>query len=1035
MAHNDDFNVQKTDLPDVASDETVTRKDFLKKAGQTVLAGAAVLAGSALPSHVGADENRQATKTLDPAKTELDTGVRNVYSNCLGCDHRCGIRVRVEEGRITRVQGNPYSHQNMAFSGIPYSTPAADSLKHAGRVCLKGSSAAHVTHDPYRILKPLKRKGPRGSDQWEVISWEQMIEEVVEGGQLFKHLGENRHIEGLRAVRNTAPIDPAQPELGPKSNQLIFANGGGGYQQPRPGLISRWTNSFGSRNYVDHTDACQLGWYMGFRFANDFKGDNWRSDYVSAKFVLTFGITVFTGAKPGLLGVTSIATKRAQDGELKVVTVDPKAPRSQLAGWVPIKPGRDLAFILGMTRWMIENKRYDTTFLENPNEAAAKKDKEKTFCGATYLVAPTEKRHLKGKDIGLKGADADKYLVIDAQTKEMKPFDQVERGEIFYTGEVELNGKKVKIKSGLTVWKDLVFEHSLDEYAKEAEVPKSSIIEMAREFTSYGKKASTDSYRGIGNQPFGPHIGWAMWMMNNLIGNLGHKGGLLKTADYSGYSKGFYDLGKVDGGPKLSGVRLDRRQFNYEDTTEFKQLVAQGKKPYPSKLPWYPLNMRGGAWGEMFMGADHQYPYPAKVAITYFADLVFNMPAGTRFEETFLDTEKIPLHIAISTQYGMTARLADYIVPDCCYLDGMYFTIGYHFSPIRANVLRVPAVKNPADGTLERFLIDTAAKLNMPGFGANAIPDNSGKKHPFAVSEDYCAKAYANIAFNSKTPKASAEEIAMVEKNYICSDLFKKALTSDEWAHVCYLLARGGYFQTYDEAFDENGLHKFTPAMPFFFYCDRMANTRNPATGEFWPDLPRIDVPGKDFFGKRIDANEGKEYNLYLDSTKHPMMTKARSQNFYWALEILPENYVEINVRDAKRLGIKDGDTVKVSSKTLKKGAVGKAKVTGLVAEGVVGIYHSYGQRGYGSIDVKIDGAESAIQGLKLGKWNDNMFGKELQGFIKGNLVVKDTRRGRGIFANELGVTYDYNGNRIMSVDPTSGTPNFYYHKIKVEKV
>jgi hypothetical protein len=113
---------------------------------------------------------------------------------------------------------------------------------------------------------------------------------------------------------------------------------------------------------------------------------------------------------------------------------------------------------------------------------------------------------------------------------------------------------------------------------------------------------------------------------------------------------------------------------------------------------------------------------------------------------------------------------------------------------------------------------------------------------------------------------------------------------------------------------------------------------------------------------------------------------------------------------------------------------VGKAKVTGLIAEGVIGIYHSWGQRGYGAIDMKIDGAETAIQGMKLGMSNEAMFGKDLEGFVQGNLVKRDPRRGQGIWANELGVVFDYNGNRIPSIDPTSGAPNFMYTRVRVQR-
>nr|MCU0973412.1 hypothetical protein [Burkholderiales bacterium] len=60
--------------------------------------------------------------------------------------------------------------------------------------------------------------------------------------------------------------------------------------------------------------------------------------------------------------------------------------------------------------------------------------------------------------------------------------------------------------------------------------------------------------------------------------------------------------------------------------------------------------------------------------------------------------------------------------------------------------------------------------------------------------------------------------------------------------------------------------------------------------------------------------------------------------------------------------------------------------------------------------------------------------GKELEGFVQGNLVKKDARRGKGIWANELGVIFNFNGNRIVSVDPPTGAPNFGYSRIRVER-
>jgi Anaerobic dehydrogenases, typically selenocysteine-containing len=39
--------------------------------------------------------------------------------------------------------------------------------------------------------------------------------------------------------------------------------------------------------------------------------------------------------------------------------------------WIPVKPGGDLPLAMAMIRWIIENKRYDATFLSAANKAAA----------------------------------------------------------------------------------------------------------------------------------------------------------------------------------------------------------------------------------------------------------------------------------------------------------------------------------------------------------------------------------------------------------------------------------------------------------------------------------------------------------------------------------------------------------------------------------------------------------------------------------------------------------------------------------------
>ena len=46
---------------------------------------------------------------------------------------------------------------------------------------------------------------------------------TVEGGELFKDIGEDIVIDGFRKIRDLeTPIDSKAPEFGPKTNQLVF---------------------------------------------------------------------------------------------------------------------------------------------------------------------------------------------------------------------------------------------------------------------------------------------------------------------------------------------------------------------------------------------------------------------------------------------------------------------------------------------------------------------------------------------------------------------------------------------------------------------------------------------------------------------------------------------------------------------------------------------------------------------------------------------------------------------------------------------
>jgi tetrathionate reductase subunit A len=152
------------------------------------------------------------------------------FTVCYGCTTKCGVRVRIENGseRVLRVAGNPYNPLS-ADEHLDQDTPVKEALRsvsafqdkgqeNRSTACARGNAMIGQIDSPHRVLKCLKRTGPRGSGQWETIGFEQLIEEICEGGDLF---GEG-HVDGLRAIGDYETlIDPDNPEYGPKANQLL----------------------------------------------------------------------------------------------------------------------------------------------------------------------------------------------------------------------------------------------------------------------------------------------------------------------------------------------------------------------------------------------------------------------------------------------------------------------------------------------------------------------------------------------------------------------------------------------------------------------------------------------------------------------------------------------------------------------------------------------------------------------------------------------------------------------------------------------
>ncbi|MDI6752857.1 MAG: molybdopterin oxidoreductase family protein [Thermodesulfobacteriota bacterium] len=77
------------------------------------------------------------------------------------CPDTCGLIVEVENGKAVKVSGDP-EH--------PFTR---------GTLCPKMNHYERTVHSPLRLTRPLLRTGPRGSGQFQPISWQEAIQRIA----------------------------------------------------------------------------------------------------------------------------------------------------------------------------------------------------------------------------------------------------------------------------------------------------------------------------------------------------------------------------------------------------------------------------------------------------------------------------------------------------------------------------------------------------------------------------------------------------------------------------------------------------------------------------------------------------------------------------------------------------------------------------------------------------------------------------------------------------------------------------------------
>ena len=760
------------------------------------------------------------TRTATPSQG------RWIPSTCGMCLHGCGIKVYVENGVALKIEGDPTNPDNL------------------GKLCPKGNAGLARLYDSTRVLHPMKRTNPKKGlhedPRWVRISWDEAYEIVA------RELGK---------VRRDDP------------RKLLCALGD--FQRI---LFWGWPAVFGSPNFFT-----SLGNYCGGSYHpvngcvdGSFAAIN---DYEYCNYWIQIGSGDGFSSHLHLSG----SAKRMADARMrgmKVVSLDPRCSVASAKAdeWIPIIPGTDRAFVLGMAHVLIhELCRYDRDFLRD-------------HTNAPYLV----------KENGDYLRDArGKAQVWNSNANAPRAWDEVPAGSMALEGTFSHQG--IKVRTGFQVWKDILLENTPEKMAEITTVPASTIRKIAKEFVDAAQIGATMEIEGK-TYPFRPAA------LNYYRGSQSHGNGLFDNMTFKLFNM---LVGNIDVPGGHLGVPLDHRGF-FVSPGEDGMLKPEPHQLHPAppfKYPpdsshlmeWFPIGFDAGHLNAETLLNPERFglDYRPEAMLIYHSNPWWNMPETNKIEQIF---QQMKFVVAIEIQETESTQWADVFLPDQTFLES---TLLNCLEPpaVTGHSLRQPVVK-PLGDTRDPYDILTELSERL-GF-----------------RDDWNDLLNVVCGFTAK-PQYLLEP----EKRHSVDEFW------DRYARSIYGEEKGlEWFKEHGHAVryrtpEETYLPYGSLRIPFYFeFIKRTGDEMRQKFAEVGlQDWPLDNYKPLPFWKNSQVIEDGKAgYEFYAITFKESLHTFADTMVMPWLTEVSEKDPIHggilINSVTARKLGFKTGDSIRLTS-------------------------------------------------------------------------------------------------------------------------